>query len=386
MTIKITTPNGGSDSLDFGCAQTPNVAAVTGTEVSSGEGKLELKTTTGGTSATKATVLANGNVGIGTTAPEANLHIIGNASGLNDGTIALFEGNNNGGNRGIHIGQEGSGSQGWPFIQSYHSQAVTNYWELLLNPYGGNVGIGTTDPASILHLHAADPTLTIQDTNDTGDAYIKFKNNTGTVRGFIQTAMTADVMIFGSGTTERMRMNSAGNLVVGTTDDTPWNNAADGTADNGIAIRDGGLIAAARYQSNPLALNRTGNNGTIVGFYRSGTTKGTISITTSAVAYNTTSDYRLKENVEYDWDATTRLKQLKPARFNFKINPDDTVDGFLAHEAQEVVPEAVTGVKDEVDDDDKPVMQGIDQSKLVPLLVKTIQELEARIAKLEEDK
>jgi hypothetical protein len=77
MTIKITTPNGGSDSLDFGCAQTAIVATVTGTEVSSGEGKLELKTTTGGTSATKATVLANGNVGIGITAPTAKLEVYG---------------------------------------------------------------------------------------------------------------------------------------------------------------------------------------------------------------------------------------------------------------------------------------------------------------------
>ena len=73
MTIKITTPNGGSDSLDFGCAQTAIVATVTGTEVSSGEGKLELKTTTGGTSATKATILANGNVGIGTSSPTTRL-------------------------------------------------------------------------------------------------------------------------------------------------------------------------------------------------------------------------------------------------------------------------------------------------------------------------
>ena len=75
MTIKITTPNGGADSLDFGCAQTAIVATVTGTEVSSGEGKLELKTTTGGTSATKATVLANGNVGIGESAPLDKAHI-----------------------------------------------------------------------------------------------------------------------------------------------------------------------------------------------------------------------------------------------------------------------------------------------------------------------
>jgi len=81
MTVKITTANGGSDSLDFGCAQTAIVATVTGTEVSSGEGKLEFKTTTGGTSATKATVLANGNVGIGTTAPAVKLQI-GSAGGV----------------------------------------------------------------------------------------------------------------------------------------------------------------------------------------------------------------------------------------------------------------------------------------------------------------
>jgi ABC-type transport system substrate-binding protein len=103
----------------------------------------------------------------------------------------------------------------------------------------------------------------------------------------------------------------------------------------------------------------------------------------SATSYVTSSDYRLKTNVSYDWDATSRLKQLKPARFNFIADADTTVDGFLAHEAQAVVPESVTGTKDEVDDDGNPVYQGIDQAKLVPLLVKTIQELEARITALE---
>ena len=85
-----------------------------------------------------------------------------------------------------------------------------------------------------------------------------------------------------------------------------------------------------------------------------------------------------------DWDATSRLKQLKPSRFNFKADKDMTVDGFLAHEVSSVVPIAVTGEKDAVDKDGNPEYQGIDQSKLVPLLVKTVQELEARIAKLED--
>ena len=125
-----------------------------------------------------------------------------------------------------------------------------------------------------------------------------------------------------------------------------------------------------------------------------GTERGSIKTTGSATAYNTSSDYRLKENVNYDWDATTRLKQLKPARFNWIIDDTNTpVDGFLAHEVSSIVPEAVAGEKDGMEnyiDEDtgeektriRP--QGIDHSKLVPLMVKTIQELEARIKALED--
>jgi hypothetical protein len=127
----------------------------------------------------------------------------------------------------------------------------------------------------------------------------------------------------------------------------------------------------------------TGNTATQIDFKRdNGTTVGTITSTTGSTSYNTSSDYRLKENVSYEWDATTRLKQLKPARFNFISLPDTTVDGFLAHEAQEIVPECVTGTKDAVDADGVAVMQGIDQSKLVPLLVKAVQEQQALIESL----
>ena len=106
---------------------------------------------------------------------------------------------------------------------------------------------------------------------------------------------------------------------------------------------------------------------------------------TSSVGYATSSDYRLKENVVALSDATTRLKQLSPKRFSWI---DDglsfaNTDGFIAHEVMGIVPEAVRGTHNEVDADGNPVYQGIDQSKLVPLLVKTIQELEARITALE---
>ena len=132
---------------------------------------------------------------------------------------------------------------------------------------------------------------------------------------------------------------------------------------------------------------RIGNTATagrnVAEFFNGNGQIGAILTSGTSTSYNTSSDYRLKENVVYDWDATTRLKQLKPARFNFIADADTTVDGFLAHEAQEIVPECVTGAKDAVDADGVAVMQGIDQSKLVPLLVKTIQELEARITALE---
>ena len=126
--------------------------------------------------------------------------------------------------------------------------------------------------------------------------------------------------------------------------------------------------------------NSEGSGAYRIRFDSNDTVVGSIGVGTSSTAYNTSSDYRLKENVDYTWDATTRLKQLKPARFNFIADDTNTlVDGFIAHEVSSIVPEAITGTKDAVDADDNPEYQGIDQSKLVPLLVKTIQELEARL-------
>lgn len=178
----------------------------------------------------------------------------------------------------------------------------------------------------------------------------------------------------------------------------------------------------------------SGNHSYNAGFFRnsSGSQVGGINVGSSSTAFETSSDYRLKENINYSFDATSRLKQLKPARFNFIADADTTVDGFLAHEVSGIVPEAISGEKDAtqeiqnvvlnadgsfladnisekkwtqgkatVDEDGKkidpiyaedttwvasktvPNYQRIDQSKLVPLLVKTIQELEARITALE---
>ncbi len=127
------------------------------------------------------------------------------------------------------------------------------------------------------------------------------------------------------------------------------------------------------------------NNASYATFYQSGGIRGTISPSgASGVAYNTSSDYRLKTNIEPLTAAVARLLQIPVHRFNWLADPAaPKIDGFLAHEAQAIVPESVTGHKDEVDADGKPIHQGIDQSKLVPLLVAAVQELAARVAALE---
>ena len=149
-----------------------------------------------------------------------------------------------------------------------------------------------------------------------------------------------------------------------------------------------GAISASNTSETVLSLTRTEddtNNREYVRFLRvsSSNLAGTITATKTTVAYNTSSDYRLKENVVDIADGITRVKQLQPRRFNFIADADATVDGFLAHEAQAVVPEAVTGTHNEVDDDGNAVMQGIDQSKLVPLLTAALQEAIAKIETLE---
>jgi hypothetical protein len=169
------------------------------------------------------------------------------------------------------------------------------------------------------------------------------------------------------------------------------------------------LSRAVTSETEIESYNNTDSGGAKykISFKQNGTQVGVIEVGTSSTAYLTSSDYRLKENVAPLTSATERLKQLNPLRFNFIADADKTVDGFLAHEVQDVVPEAIGGTKDAMrdeeyevtpavlDDDGNvvteavmgtrsvPDYQGIDQSKLVPLLVATIQELEARIAALE---
>ena len=181
-------------------------------------------------------------------------------------------------------------------------------------------------------------------------------------------------MSFWTDQAERMRINSSGNLQIGCTAE-PQN----GT--DGVEIRPSGSIR--------MGVDDTGGNN-LFEFNNPNGNVGKIVCSGSNTSYQTSSDYRLKENVVAISDGITRLKTLKPSRFNFKADAKTTFDGFLAHEVSSIVPEAISGTKDEVDSDNNPVYQGIDQSKLVPLLTAALQEaitkietLEAKVAALE---
>jgi hypothetical protein len=174
---------------------------------------------------------------------------------------------------------------------------------------------------------------------------------TNDMPGRLLFATTADGA---SSPTERMKIDSTGRLI-----------SQNVTGTNLTCVNNGGSGTALLYfQTSSVELGKIVSNGS------------------NAVTYATSSDYRLKENIVPLSNGINRLRNLRPYRFNFLNTPDSTVDGFVAHEAQAVVPECATGIKDEVDADGNPVYQGIDQSKLVPLLTAALQELVAEVESL----
>jgi hypothetical protein len=163
---------------------------------------------------------------------------------------------------------------------------------------------------------------------------------------------------------ERMRIDASGDIFIGASAATAQGKTQitfDGATKQGVNIVDSSSAASS----------------TAISFIKSSDTRGSITVTASATAYNTSSDYRLKQNVEPLAGGLAKLKSLAPKTFEFKVEPDVKVDGFIAHEVQAVVPQAVTGEKD------GEQMQGLDMSKLVPVLVAAVQELTAKVEALE---
>jgi len=155
-------------------------------------------------------------------------------------------------------------------------------------------------------------------------------------------------------------------------------NGSNGGNYGGIGVRFNNIA----YGAGAEFVRTSPYDGSAIRFMYQSSQVGQINIGTTSTAYLTTSDYRLKENVIELTGGIERVKQLQPKRFNF-IDDEDTVDGFIAHEAQEVVPESVNGEKDELLPNGEPVYQGIDQAKLVPLLTAALKEAIAKIEDLE---
>ena len=150
------------------------------------------------------------------------------------------------------------------------------------------------------------------------------------------------------------------------------------------------FVNGPRYGNAGISIKNPNVGTVFMRFYNvSGTSVGTITQNgTSSTSYNTSSDYRLKENIVPMTGSIDRLKELKPSKFNF-INQDVsrgatiTVDGFIAHEVSDIIPEAITGEKDGLDFEGNPEYQSIDQSKIVPLLTGALQEAISKIESLE---
>ena len=197
--------------------------------------------------------------------------------------------------------------------------------------------------------------------------------------GLLTFATTADGA---SSPTPRMTIDSSGVLKIGQsiTDEPAGNNT------RGAAISGTGVLAACNTGARAIEAGRTEADAVsreVLRWFRNGSLVQTITTTATTVSYPTGSDYRLKENVVNMTGAIDRVKNLSPKRFNFIAEPGVEKDGFIAHELETVVPQAVVGTKDQVDENGNPVWQGVDHSFMVPLLTGALQEAIAKIETLE---
>ena len=266
------------------------------------------------------------------------------------------------------------------YVQSYivnNTNGTSSSADIVAYPSNGTDSHGWVD-MGITSLSYADTTYTVTGPNEsylfasapsgsstTGNLVIA-TDNTGTANsiqfytnGFTQAKSAA-----------RMTIDSSGNVLVGGTSITGSGRVKVVSGAPGA----GGVSLSTWDSANYYPMQ----------FVYGASQVGTISATSTATAYNTSSDYRLKENVQPIQGALAKVAQLKPCTYKWKVDGSDG-EGFIAHELAEVVPHCVTGEKDAVNEDGTPNYQGIDTSFLVATLTAAIQEQQAIIEQLRAD-
>jgi hypothetical protein len=319
-------------------------------------GILELQS--GSTPTTAVTIDASQNVGVGTTSPDYKLVVDG--EGVNGGFALKRTGTLTGNSSLRLVGSSGSEALGFS-VNATERMRITS---------AGYLGIGTSSPAYSLDVSGnariGGSAIITGDISQSGSNVITNTNSSL----YLQTS-TAQPVIFRTNSTEAMRILSTGTVLVGKTA------VADGTS--GLTFYGGA--------TGSIGLGTTGSAGTNqLEFFRgtegSLTRVGSVQTTGSATIYQTSSDYRLKENIQPMAGALDKVAQLKPCTYTWKLD-GAAGQGFIAHELQAVVPDCVTGTKDAVDENGKPDYQGIDTSFLVATLTAAIQEQQALITTLQ---
>ena len=346
------------------------------------------------------------STGIGTSSPDAKLRIDQDAGAIalkvtgGSGGAALAQFTRDIGSTGTVEINAGSGDPQIKFASANNTYSIgtnSTTFEIADNDalgtnarltidQTGNVGIGTDTPTFTngngLHINSGSSNLRLHLTNTaTGTAASDGVDIAVGSDGALNIINKENAVTrFYTNDTERMNISSDGRVGIGLTADGSWLHVTGGSSGSYLQ----------KFRAN----NNTAQTHYMMAFTNlSGTVVGSITTNnTNTTSYITSSDYRLKENVDYDFDATTRLKQLKPARFNWISDETNTVvDGFIAHEVSDIVPEAIGGEKDATetyiddngDEQTRIKPQGIDQSKLVPLLTKALQEAITKIETLE---